>query len=62
MPARVSTGDRDAVLRQKTVVRGRSDIGELSLLACREPGRERRTNAVGRAVSDQGRDQTPECR
>ena len=39
-----------------TVVRGRSDTGELSLLACGEPGRERRANAVGRAVSDQGRD------
>ena len=33
MPPRVSTGDRDAVLRQITVVRGRSDTGELSLLA-----------------------------
>ena len=32
MPARVSTGDRDAVLRPTdTVVRGRSDTGELSL-------------------------------
>jgi len=40
------------------VVRGRSDTGELSLLAWREPGRERRANAVGRAVSDQDRDQT----
>ena len=34
MPARVSTGDRGAVLRQNdTVVRGRSDTGELSLQA-----------------------------
>jgi len=37
MPARVSTGDRDAVLRQKTVVRGRSDTGELSLLLVENP-------------------------
>jgi len=34
MPPRVSTGDRDAVLRQiRWPVRGRSDTGELSLLA-----------------------------
>ena len=32
-----------------TVVRGHSDTGELSLLAWREHGRERRANAVGRA-------------
>jgi len=44
------------------IVRGRSDTAELSLLARREPGRERRDNAVGRAVSDQDRDQTSECR
>jgi len=44
------------------VVRGRSDTGELSLLAWREPGRERRANAVGRAVSDQDHDQTSERR
>ena len=31
------------------MVRGRSDTGELSLLASRELGRERRANAVGRA-------------
>ena len=37
-----------------TVVRGRSDTGELSLQAWREPGRERRANAVSHAVSDQG--------
>jgi len=35
MPTRVSTGDWDAVLRQRTdtVVRDRSDTGELSLPA-----------------------------
>jgi len=44
------------------VVRGRSDTGELSLQAWREPGQERRANAVGHAVSDLGRDQTSECR
>ena len=38
--------------RTDTVVRGRSDTGELSLPAGRGPGRERRANAVGRAVSD----------
>ena len=38
-----------------TVVRGRSDTGELLLPAWREPGQGRRANAVGRAVSDQGR-------
>jgi len=43
-------------------VRGRSDTGELSLPAWREPGRERQANAVGRAVSDQDRDETSECR
>jgi len=45
-----------------TAVCGRSDTGELSLLALREPGRGRRANAVDRAVSDPGRDQTSECR
>jgi len=33
MPPRVSTGDRGAVLMTDTVVRGRSDTGELSLQA-----------------------------
>jgi len=40
-----------------TVVCGRSDTGELSLLACKEPCQERQANAAGHAVSDQGRDQ-----
>ena len=44
-----------------TVVRDRSDTGELSLLAWREPGRERRASAVGHAVSDPGYDQTSVC-
>jgi len=54
MPPHVSTGDRDAVLQTDTVARGRSDTGELSLLAGRERGRERPVNAV----SDHDRDQT----
>jgi len=49
MPARVSTGDRDAVLRQ---IRWCAAVQTL----------ERQANAVGRAVSDQDRDQTSECR
>ena len=39
----------------------RADTGKLSLQAWREPGRERRANAVGRAVSDPGRDQISDC-
>ena len=45
-----------------TMVRCRSEAGELSLQARREPSHEHRASAVGRAVSDPGRDQTPECR
>jgi len=45
-----------------TVVRGRSDTGELSLQAWRGPDQARRASAVGRAVSDPGRDQTSVCR
>jgi len=62
MPARVSTGDRDAVFRQirwcaavQTQVNCHCQLEE-NLLG------ERRANAVGRAVSDPGRDQTSECR
>ena len=45
-----------------TVVRGRSDTGELSHQARREPGWGRQAYAVGRAVSDPGCDQISECR
>ena len=46
-----------------TMVRGRSDTGKLSLPAWREPQSVTSSQrAVGRAVSDQSRDQTSECR
>ena len=58
MPARVSTGDRDAVLRQMRWCAAVQTLVNChySLLAWREPGRGRRASAVGHAlvVSENG--------